>query len=229
MQRRNFTSVVLGGLMWGCMGESAWALQLSDADAASGIRAALERGVGSAIGLLGRNDGFLGNPQVRIPLPGFLKDAAGILKATGQQKRVDALELAMNRAAEAAVPQAKNLLVGAVKNLSIQEAATLVKGGEGSVTRFFADKTRGPLAVSFLPIVTQATNKVALADKYNQVAGKAASLGILKKNDANIQRYVTEKALDGMYLMIAQEEQKIRLNPMATGSAILKSVFGSLR
>jgi hypothetical protein len=229
MQRRNFTSLTLVCLLSLLPMQAGWALGLSDQDAASGIRTALERGVGSAINLLGRNDGFLGNPTVRIPMPGFLKDAAKILKATGQQKRIDALELAMNRAAEAAVPQAKSLLVGAVKNLSIQEAAALVRGGEGSVTRFFADKTREPLSVSFLPIVTKATEKVSLAEKYNQVAGKAAGLGLVKKQDANIERYVTAKALDGMYLMIGQEEQKIRQDPIGTGSAILKTVFGSLK
>jgi hypothetical protein len=229
MQRRNFTSVTLVCLLSLLPMQTGWALGLSDQDAASGIRTALERGVGSAINLLGRSDGFLGNPAVRIPMPGFLKDAAKILKATGQQKRVDALELAMNRAAEAAVPQAKTLLVNAVKNLSIQEAAALVQGGEGSVTRFFADKTRDPLSLSFLPIVTKATEKVALAEKYNQVAGKAAGLGLVKKQDANIERYVTAKALDGLYLMIGQEEQKIRQDPIGTGSAILKTVFGSLK
>jgi hypothetical protein len=229
MQRRNFTSVTLVCLLSLLPMHTGWALGLSDQDAASGIRTALERGVGSAINLLGRSDGFLGNPAVRIPMPGFLKDAAKILKATGQQKRVDALELAMNRAAEAAVPQAKTLLVSAVKNLGIQEAAALVQGGEGSVTRFFADKTREPLSLSFLPIVTKATEKVALAEKYNQVAGKAAGLGLVKKQDANIERYVTAKALDGLYLMIGQEEQKIRQDPIGTGSAILKTVFGSLK
>jgi hypothetical protein len=229
MQRRNFTSVTLACLLSLLPMQTGWALGLSDQDAASGIRTALERGVGSAINLLGRSDGFLGNPAVRIPMPGFLKDAAKILKATGQQKRVDALELAMNRAAEAAVPQAKTLLVSAVKNLGIQEAAALVQGGEGSVTRFFADKTREPLSLSFLPIVTKATEKVALAEKYNQVAGKAAGLGLVKKQDANIERYVTAKALDGLYLMIGQEEQKIRQDPIGTGSAILKTVFGSLK
>jgi Protein of unknown function (DUF4197) len=229
MQRRNFTSLTLLCLLCALPLQPAWALQLSDQDAATGIRTALERGVGSAIGILGKNDGFLGNPQVRIPMPGFLKDASKILKATGQQKRVDALELAMNRAAEAAVPQAKTIMVGAVKNLSVQDAVQLVQGGEGAVTRFFADKTREPLSVSFLPIVTRATEKVALAEKYNQVAGKAVGLGLVKKQDANMERYVTAKALDGLYLMIAQEEQKIRQDPVGTGSAILKTVFGSLK
>lgn len=202
------------------------AAALSETDAASGIRAALERGAVAAVGLLGRTDGFLGNPQVRIPLPGFLADAAKLLKATGQQKKVDELVTAMNRAAEAAVPEAKALLVSAAKSISVDDALKIVKGGDTSVTDYFVGKTREPLGVKFLPIVTKATEKVKLADRYNAVAGKALGLGLVKKEDANVQQYVTAKALDGLYLMIGEEEKKIRADPVKTGSAILKKVFG---
>ena len=229
MQRRNFTARLLlsFGLVptWG----AARAADLSEIDAASGVRAALERGAVAAVGLLGKTDGFLGNPKVRIPLPGFLNDAARLLKATGQQKRVDELVTAMNRAAEAAMPQAKSLLVGAVKSMSVDDARKVITGGDNSVTQFFAGKTREPLGIQFLPVVTKATEKVSLADKYNAVAGKAAGLGLLKREDANIQQYVTGKALDGLYLMIGEEERKIRKDPIGTGSAILKKVFGSLK
>jgi hypothetical protein len=207
----------------------AWAASLTETDAASGIRAALERGAVAAVGLLGRTDGFLGNPKVRIPLPSFLNDAVKLLKVTGQQKRVDALEVALNRAAEAAVPEAKALLVSAVKSMSVEDARQVLTGGDNSVTQFFTNKTRDPLGLKFLPIVTKATEKVALVDKYNAVASRAAKLGLLKQQDASIQSYVTEKALDGLYLMIGEEEKKIRANPVATGSAILKKVFGSLK
>ena len=228
MQRRKFTSVLLSATAWGAWTPS-WAISLTETDAASGIRVALERGATSAVNLLGKTDGFLGNPKVRIPLPGFLNDAAGFLRATGQQKRVDALETALNRAAEAAVPEAKALLVNAVKSMSVEDAKQVLTGGDNSVTQFFVGKTREPLGVKFLPIVTRATQKVALVDKYNAVAGKAASFGLLKPQDASIQSYVTEKALDGLYLMIGEEEKKIRADPIGTGSAILKKVFGSLK
>ncbi|MEO6363228.1 MAG: DUF4197 domain-containing protein [Caldimonas sp.] len=198
----------------------------SDADAASGLRAALERGAVVAVGLLGQPDGFLGNPKVRIPLPGFLADAAKVLKFTGQQKRVDELVTAMNRAAEAAVPEAKALLVAAVKSISVGDARRIVGGGDDSVTRFFADKTRAPLGERFLPIVTRETKRVDLADRFNAVAGKASSLGLVKGDEANIERYVTSKALDGLYFMIGQEEKKIRSDPVGTGSALLARVFG---
>jgi len=232
MERRKFTSgLVLGscGLgVWAWAG-SAQALSLSEGDAASGIRAALERGAVSAVSLLGRPDGFLANPKVHIPLPGFLNEAARFLKATGQQRRVDELETSLNRAAEAAVPEAKTLLVSAVKGMSVEDAKGILSGGDNSVTEFFVGKTREPLGVRFLPIVKRATEKVSLVDKYNAVAGKAASFGLLKAQDANIHTYVTEKALDGLFLMIGEEERKIRENPVATGSAILKKVFGSLK
>jgi hypothetical protein len=206
----------------------ARASSFSESDAVSGVRAALERGALAAVGLLGQTDGFWGNPQVRIALPGVLDDAARLLRATGQRKRVEALELAMNRAAEAAVPEARALLVSAIKSMSVEDARRLITGGDGAVTRFFVDKTREPLAVRFLPIVQRATQQVSLAAKYNAVAGKAAALGLLKAQDAQIERYVTEKALDGLFLMIAQEERKIRQDPVGTGSAILKKVFGGL-
>ncbi len=204
----------------------AWAL--SEGDAASGIRTALERGAVAAVSLLGRPDGFLGNPLVRIELPGYLKDGARLLKATGQGKRVDELLTAMNRAAEAAVPEAKNLLVAAVKNMSVEDGVQILRGGDDAATRFFETKTRTPLSGKFLPIVTRATERVALADKYNAVAGKVAGLGLVRGEDANIQQYVTGKALDGLYLMIGEEEKKIRQAPVGTGSAILKKVFGAL-
>ena len=231
MQRRKFTSgVVSAGGLWAL---AAWlpahAEGITESDAALGVRAALERGAASAVALLGKNGGFLDNPKVRIPLPGFLNEAAKVLKYTGQQQRIDELVTAMNRAAEAAVPQAKALLVNAVKAMSVDDGKQILTGGDNAVTNFFAGKTRAPLSVTFLPIVTRATEKVALADKYNAVAGKAAGLGLLKKDDANIQLYVTGKALDGLYLMIGEEERKIRRDPIGTGSAILQKVFGSLK
>lgn len=198
----------------------------SETDAAAGVRTALERGATSAVALLGRSDGFLGNPKVRIELPGFLSDAAKLLKAMGQGKRVDELVTAMNRAAEAAVPQAKALLINAVKSMSVEDAVRIVKGSETSVTQFFSTKTREPLAVKFEPIVARATEKVALAKKYDALASRAAGFGLMNKEEANLNGYVTGKALDGLYFMIGEEEKKIRKDPVGTGSAILKKVFG---
>lgn len=210
----------------------AQALSLSDltnAEASQGLKAALEKGALAAVAILGKTDGFLGNDKVRIPLPGFLEDASRLLKTLGQGKRVDELLVSMNRAAETAVPMAKDLLVGAVKSMSVSDAKKILSGGDTSVTGFFADKTREPLGVKFLPVVNKATEKVGLAAKYNRVAEKAQGMGLVKKEDANIQQYVTRKSLDGLYFMIGEEEKKIRQDPIGTGSAVLKKVFGALK
>jgi hypothetical protein len=231
MQRRQFTTGVGGWLVLGVLIQhpAAWAALgglLSETDASAGVKTALERGATAAVSLLGRPDGFLKNPKVMIPLPGVLKDAAQILKFSGQQKKVDELVTAMNRAAEAAVPEAKALLIAAVKSMSVEDAVKIVQGGDTSVTQFFSAKTREPLGAKFMPIVERATARVALAKKYDAVAGKAAGLGLMKKEEANLNGYVSGKALDGLYFMIGEEEKKIRRDPVGTGSAILKKVFG---
>ena len=202
---------------------------LTNTEASQGLKVALEKGALAAVSLLGRPDGFLGNEKVRIPLPGFLQDVAKLLKTLGQGKRVDELVTSMNRAAEAAVPMAKDLLVSAVKSMTVTDAKKILAGGDTSITAFFAEKTREPLGVRFLPVVTQAIEKVGLASQYNSVASKAAGMGLMKKEDANIQQYVTGKSLDGLFYMIGDEEKKIRQDPMGTGSALLQKVFGALK
>lgn len=219
---------------WLCAGawRQAHALDLtnlSNTDASAGVKTALERGALAAIGLLGRTDGFLGNPQVRIPLPGYLDDAAKLMRTFGQGARVDELVTAMNRAAEAAVPMGKEVLVQAVRGMTVTDAKNILTGGDTSVTDFFASKTREPLTGRFLPIVTQATDKVALAQKYNDFAGRASRYGLVRPQDANLQQYVTGKTLDGLFLVIGEEERKIRQDPVGTGSQILQKVFGALK
>jgi hypothetical protein len=231
MQRRQFTPALamLFLARTGCaalLGQAASAFALGEREAASGVRVALERGANSAVALLGRPGGFLDNPQVKIPLPGALNKAASMLRAMGQGQRVDDLVTSMNRAAEQAVPAAKPLLLNAVHAMSVEDAVKIVRGGDTSVTDFFAAKTRAPLGEKFLPIVTAETHKVSLAEKYDAVASKGSMFGLIKPEDANVEQYVTRKALDGLFLMIGQEERKIRSDPVGTGSAILKAVFG---
>lgn len=234
MDRRQFSTLPLLALT-GLMGlalQQAHALTLADlsnTDASKGLKTALEKGALSAVGLLGARDGFLGNPQVRIALPGYLNDAAQLLRTFGQGDKVDELLTSMNRAAEAAVPQSRELLLKAVKTMSVTDAKGILGGGNTAVTDFFASKTRNDLSAKFLPVVTQATAKVGLVDKYNALAGKASELGLVKKEDANIQQYVTGKTLDGLFFMISEEEKKIRANPVAYGSSILSKVFGALQ
>ena len=234
MQRRKFNHAgasVLSLLVLATY-RQAHALSLGDltnAEAGTGLKTALEKGALAAISLLGRPDGFLGNPKVRIGLPGYLEDASKLLKNFGQGKRIDELVMAINRAAESAVPMGKDLLVGAVRSMNVNDAKNILTGGDTSVTTFFADKTRAPLGIKFLPVVNRATEKVGLAGKYNEFAGKAASFGLVKKEDANIGRYVTGRTLDGLYLVIGEEERKIRRDPVGSGSAILQKVFGALK
>jgi Protein of unknown function (DUF4197) len=216
----------------GLTGRAAHALSLGDltnTDASSGLKAALAKGVGVAIDSLGKTDGFLGNSLVRIPLPGYMEDAAKLLRQFGQGARIDELVTTINRAAEQAVPMAKDLIVKTVQTISVKDAKNILTGGEGAATKYFAEKTRSPLGTQFLPIVTKATEKLGLAQKYNDLAGKLQQFGLVKPDDANIQKYVTGKSLDGLYTMIALEEKKIRQDPIGTGSAILSKVFGAMK
>ncbi len=233
MDRRQFQSAAaVFGLLTLASMRHAYALTLADmsnADATKGLKTALEKGALSAIGILGVQDGFLGNSKVRIGLPPSLNDAANLLRTLGQGAHVDELVTAMNRGAEAAVPMARDLLLQAVQTMNVGDAKGILDGGETAVTQFFASKTRTPLAARFLPHIIQATERVDLAAKYNALAGKAADMGLLKREDANIQHYVTARALDGLFFMIAEEERRIRQNPVGYGSAILTKVFGAIR
>jgi hypothetical protein len=201
---------------------------LSNKDAVSGLKQALTQGAGNAVASLGKADGFLGNPKVKIPLPDSLQQVDKLLRTFGGGKYADELVLTMNRAAEAAVPEAKALLIQSVKDMSVQDAKGILTGGDTAATEYFRGKTRTPLAAKFLPIVQKATEKVGLAQKYDQFAGKAAGYGLLDENQANIEKYVTQKALDGLYLMIAEEEKAIRKDPVGQASNLLSKVFGAI-
>ena len=202
--------------------------ELSNTDTVAGLKEALQKGADSAVGKLGRMDGFLGNERVKIPLPESLQKADKTLRRFGMSKYADELVVTMNRAAEAAVPEAKVLLIDAVKSMSVEDAKGILTGGDTSATDYFRRKTSSPLAVKFRPIVAQATQKVGLARSYNNFAGKASRWGLIGKEQANIDDYVTQKALDGLFLMIADEERAIRANPIEQGSKLISRVFGAL-
>jgi hypothetical protein len=234
MDRRQFNQTGAASLLvWiGSTAPKAWALTLADlsnSEASRGLKTALEQGVQSAVNSLGRPDGFLGNERVRIPLPEALTRVSDMLRMFGQGQRLDELITTMNRAAEAAVPLATSLLLDAIKAMTVDDAKKILQGGETSATDYFAEKTRAPLGQKFLPVVTQATEKVGLAEQYNQLAGRAADAGLMRKEDANIEQFVTAKTLSGLYLMIGEEEKKIRRDPVATGSALLSKVFGAMQ
>ncbi len=202
---------------------------ISGRDAGSGLKEALTQGAGKAVDLLGRTDGFLGNPKVKIPLPENVQKVEGVMRSLGMGRQADELVNAMNRAAEAAVPQAKSLLVNSIKQMSVQDAKGILTGGEDSATQYFRRTTSAPLAEKFKPVVRQAMAKVKLAEKYDQLAGKAAKLGLVREEDSHLENYVTQKTLDGLYLMIAEEEKAIRADPAGAAGKLARKVFAALK
>jgi hypothetical protein len=202
--------------------------RLTQRDALAGLRTALERGSQAAVAALGRTDGFLGNPKVKIPIPQSLERTERLARRVGLGKEVDELVVAMNRAAEAAVPEARKLLVDSVKKMTVQDAKAILTGGDTAATEYFRRTTDKTLHARFLPIVVRATEKVGVAQRYREFAQPAAALGLVSAEHADLDEYVTRKALDGLYFMLGEEEKKIRKDPVGTGSAILRKVFGSL-
>jgi Protein of unknown function (DUF4197) len=191
MRTRYLRSIGLVGLLACLYLGSAYAVDLADLtnrDAAQGIKGALDKGVASAIDKLGVAGGFLNNPKVKIPLPPALDEVAKGMRMIGQGKEADELVEAMNRAAEQAVPEARDLLISAVKTMSLGDAKAILTGGDGSVTEFFRSKTAAPLAVKFLPVVKQATDRVGLAQKYDRLAGQGVRLGLIKSDAASIEQ-----------------------------------------
>ena len=233
-RRRFHQHTLAAGFAWLIGGtlQHAHALSLaslSEQEVGKGLKAALEQGAKAAVSLLGQPGGFLDNPKVRIPLPDYLEKAADVLRMTGQGKKVDELVTGMNRAAEAAVPMGRDLLIKAVQNMSVQDAKQILSGGDNAVTQFFAEKTREPLGAAFLPVVDKAVSQVNLAKAYNRVAAQASGFGLVKKEEASVQQYVTGKTLDGLYAIIGEEERKIRQDPVGTGSKLIGKVFGAVQ
>lgn len=202
---------------------------LSNADINAGLKEALTRGADSAVAQLGVKDGFYGNPALKIPLPKSLQKIDKAMRMFGMGKQADELVLAMNRAAEAAVPQAKNLLVDAVKSMSVEDARGILTGGSTSATDYFRAKTEAQLTERFGPIVKGITDKTSLAQQYNRYAGQAAQFNLIDQNQASVEQYVTRESLDRLYRLIGEKEQAIRANPMQAGSDLLRQVFGAVK
>ena len=202
---------------------------LSSQDKTTGLKEALTRGAEVAIGQLGKPDGFLGDKRVKIPLPEAAQTVEKAMRTFGMKKQADELIETMNRAAEMAVVEAKPILVNAVKNMSFSDATGILTGGDDAATQYFKRTTSSDIAVKFLPFVKQATAKVGLAAQYNQYAGQASKLGLMDKKDADLDTYVTNKAMDGLFFMIAEQEKSIRKDPVGTGSNIIGKVFGALK
>ncbi|MFZ6746885.1 DUF4197 domain-containing protein [Undibacterium sp. JH2W] len=202
---------------------------LSNQDASTGLKAALDKGSAAAVSKLGVDGGFLNNDKVKIQLPSILEKARPILQMTGKGQQLDELVVSMNRAAEAAVPMAKPLLVNAVKSMTLTDAKNILTGGETSVTDFFKEKTSAPLSAKFLPMVKGVTDKAGLSAKYNGIMSQAQKFGAVSQQEATVEGYVTQKAMDALFLMIAEEEKSIRQDPLGAGSKAISKVFSLLK
>jgi len=203
--------------------------EISNKDAVAGLKEALNKGSQAAVQQLGAENGFFGNDKLRIPLPDSLKKVEGMMRRFGMGNQADELILRMNRAAEAAMPEARALLVNAIRQMSIQDAKGILTGGDDAATQYFRRTTSTPLTQKFLPILKKATEKVKLAERYNTFVETGSRFGLVKEEDANLENYVTRKALDGLYLVIAEQEKKIRADPVSAASSIVSKVFGALR
>ncbi|OWP50538.1 DUF4197 domain-containing protein [Pseudomonas nitroreducens] len=220
--------VLLAGAL---LSVNAFALSLSDlsqSDATGGLKDALTQGAQVAVKQLSQPGGFSNDPAVRIELPGRLGKAAKTMKQFGMGAQVDQLEASMNKAAEAAMPQAQALLVDAVKKMTVTDAKGILQGGDHSATDYLNRSSREQLRAKFLPIIKQATDQVGMAKQYNAFASQAAAFGVVDAKSANIENYVTEEALDGLFKIIAEQEKTIRQNPTAAATGLAKKVFGVL-
>jgi hypothetical protein len=203
--------------------------QFSNKDQIESLRQALTQGAETAVSNLARKDGFLGNDKVRIPLPDSLKKTDKTMRRFGMGKYSDELVTAMNRAAEAAVPEAKTLFVGAVKKMTVADAKSILTGGDDAATLYFRKNTEIALAAKFKPIVGKTMKKVKLAETYDQFAGKGAEFGLVDKRDAQLDDYITRKAMDGLFLMMAEQEKDIRANPLQATGNLAKKVFAAIK
>ncbi len=201
---------------------------LTSVEMDGGLKEALAVGAERAIKELGRKGGYLDDASVRIPLPGSLDKAEKILRMMGQGDAVDEFLVTVNRAAEKAVPLASGIVGDAVRDMSITDAKKILTGPDDAATKYFRDKTDAELTQAMLPIVKHATDAAGVTSAYKRLVKKAGPASGLVGDSLDVDRYVTEKALDGLFLKVAEEEKAIRTNPVARSSDLLKKVFGSV-
>jgi hypothetical protein len=219
-------AIFCGAAAWGAPG----ALDtLTSHDAAGGLRAALSQGIDIAVAQLGTTNGFLNDPKVAIPLPPALEKADRALRMIGMGGDADKLKVGMNHAAEDAVADAKPIFKAALQRMTLADAKGILTGGDDAGTQYFRRVTSDQLTSKFKPTIARETGKLQLAPLYDRYAGKAAELGLVNKQDADLNDYVTSKALDGLFSRIADEERAIRKNPLGQANSLIKKVFGAVR
>ncbi len=200
---------------------------LSDSKIISGLKEALHVGTENAVNLTGKMDGYFMNELIKILMPEKLKTLEKGLRAVGYGPKVDEFVLSMNRAAEKAAPFAKDIFWGAVKEMSFDDARKILSGNDTAATEYFQGKTTSKLTSAFKPVVSKSMNEVGVTRQYKELVGRYESIPFVKKESFDIDQYVVTKALDGLFHMVGEEERKIRKNPAARTTDLLKEVFGS--
>lgn len=193
---------------------------------AAGIKEALAVGTENAVKSLSQTDGYFANRAVKILMPPSIQKVADVARKVGFQKQVDEFILSMNRAAEKAAPMAAKFFGDAIRDMSMDDVRGILTGGDTAATDFFSRKTRDKLYAAFKPVVSKSIGEVGATKSYNDLMGRYESVPLMGKQSVDLDDYVTNKGLDGLFLMVAQEEKKIRTNPMARTTDLLKSVFG---
>jgi hypothetical protein len=201
---------------------------ISGPEATQALRESLEQGARKAITTLGRENGFLGDPSVKIGLPKNFARAEKFLRSVGYGQKIDDLVLAMNRAAETATPKAQELLLESIRKMSISDAKAVLTGGDNAATEYFRKSTEVQLTETLMPVVRSVTEKSDFVRAYNGLAGKLVKYGV-KSDQQTVERYVNKKALDGIYFRIGEEERSLRANPTRYAGGLLGKVFGLMK
>jgi hypothetical protein len=199
---------------------------LTEQDAASGIREALIKGASEGVKIVSKTDGYLGNPKIRIPFPENAKQIESSLRSIGMGKQVDEVTTSVNRAAEDAAKSAEQVFVSAIKAMTINDAINIVKGSNDAATKYLERTTTPELQRQFSPIVKESLDRVNATKYWTDAVNTYNQIPLVKKQNPDLVAYVTEKAIQGLFVMVAEEEAKIRKDPMARTSEILKKVFG---
>jgi hypothetical protein len=200
---------------------------LSEDEIVNGLKQALEIGTGNAVQTVSQTNGYFNNPRIRIPLPENVRNVEKILRATGVGSQVDKFELSMNRAAERAAPEAKAIFWDAIRQMSIADARQILDGADDAATQYFQDKTASRLQKTFKPITRQAMSEVGVTRYYQSIDDKVKTIPYADQMRFDLDQYVTDKALSGLYFMLAEEEKKIRQDPAARVTELLKKVFAN--
>jgi len=199
---------------------------ISNDTAVSGLKEALSIGTENAVKNVSQTDGYFGNKMIKVLMPEKIRKVADVLSKVGYQKEVDEFILSMNRAAEKAAPKAASFFVGAIKEMSIDDARGILNGGDTAATEFFRKKTHDQIYEAFKPIISTSMDEVGATRSYKNMMSRYESIPFMDKQSLDLDHYVTNKSLDGLFYMVGQEEKKIRTDPAARVTDLLKTVFG---